>query len=114
MRQDACHELQQIQVAVDAAYQTILKDYGDAPQFVRKLTEAQQAWTTFRDAQLEAIFPNEDKQAEYGSAYNLCRCVVLTELTKHRLHELRRWVNGVKEGDLCRGSARLSERDEAD
>lgn len=114
MSQDACQEMEQIQGAVDAAYRQILNDYGENTQFTRKLTEAQQAWTAFRDAHVEAIYPEHDKQAEYGSTYKLCRCIALTELTKHRLQELRRWVVGVNEGDVCRGSARLSERDETD
>src|ERR1700746_284387 len=82
MNQDACAQYKQADHALNAAYPKILKDYPKDPQFLAKLKQAQRAWITFRDAQLEARFPKADKQSEYGSAYPTCRCSLLTELTE--------------------------------
>lgn len=36
--------------------------------------------------------------------YPMCRYMAVLELTKKRVEELRRWVDGVEEGDVCSGS----------
>lgn len=57
MNQDACAQYKQADQALNAAYNKILKDYAKDPQFLAKLKQAQRAWIAFRDAQLEARFP---------------------------------------------------------
>jgi len=114
MSQTACSQYKQVDEALNAAYTKILKDYAKDAQFVAKLKQAQRAWIAFRDAHVEARFPKADKQAEYGSAYPACRCTLLTELTEPRTKELKVWVDGIPEGDVCNGSvknARTSENE---
>jgi uncharacterized protein YecT (DUF1311 family) len=106
MNQDACAVFAQADDELNAVYRRILAEYATAPQFIQNLKNAQRAWVAFRDAHLEAIYPAPDKQAEYGSAYPLCRCLALAELTKVRVEELKGWLNGVPEGEVCRGSIR--------
>ena len=106
MNQDACAVFAQADGELNAVYRRILAEYPTAPQFTDKLKNAQRAWVAFRDAHLEAVYPAPDKQAEYGSAYPLCRCVALAELTRVRVEELKGWLNGVPEGEVCRGSIR--------
>jgi uncharacterized protein YecT (DUF1311 family) len=106
MNQDACAVLAQADEDLNALYRRILAEYASAPQFTEKLQDAQRAWVAFRDAHLEAVYPAPDKQAEYGSAYPLCRCLAMTELTQARLEDLKHWLTGVPEGEVCRGSVR--------
>ena len=77
---------------------------------MQKLKAAQKAWLAFRDAQLQAMYPAADKQAEYGSVYPTCRCAVLKELTEQRTRELKVWLDGIPEGEVCRGSVKTAAR----
>lgn len=73
-------------------YQDLLtKTKGDA-NGTRKLRDAQRAWVAFRDAQLEALYPAEDKQLEYGSIYPMCYASVAAAMTKERTAQLRRML----------------------
>lgn len=92
---------------LNQVYQQVIQRYGDRPEFVAKLQAAQRAWIKFRDAQVEAMYPAVDKQKEYGSVYPACAESVLRELTEARTIQLRRWLEGVDEGDACAGSIKL-------
>ena len=75
-----------------------------AQKFPDKLRNAQRAWLTFRDAELEAKFPFEDKQYHYGSVYPMCANLFLARRTQERIKHLREWLDGTEEGDTCAGS----------
>ncbi len=82
--------------AVDAElnrlYQELLsKNRGDE-NATKKLRDAQRAWVAFRDAQLQALYPVEDKQREYGSIYPMCYAEVAAAMTKERIAQLRRML----------------------
>jgi len=66
---------------------------------IAKLTKAQTAWKTYRDSQIEAMWPFPER-GQYGSVYPMCVGNELTKLTKARVVELRRMLNPV-EGDVC-------------
>ena len=76
---------------------------GDAA-FIAKFDLAQEAWRKFADAQIEMIFPAEDKSYEYGSVYPMCDCSDMAAIIRDRIKQLRPWtkpsVDG-DEGDLC-------------
>jgi uncharacterized protein YecT (DUF1311 family) len=73
-------------------YEDLLsKTKGDA-NATRKLRDAQRAWVAFRDAQLEALYPAQDKQREYGTIYPMCYAIVATAMTKERTAQLRRML----------------------
>ena len=88
-------------------YQLILRKYSTDPAFIAKLSSAQQAWLNFRDAELQAIYPREDKLASYGSVWPMCNLQERTRLTEERTKELRRWVKGIPEGNVCAGSIKF-------
>jgi len=73
-------------------YQDLLSKNKDDAGATKKLHEAQRAWIAFRDAQLEALYPAEDKQREYGSIYPMCYAIVATAMTKERTAQLRRML----------------------
>jgi uncharacterized protein YecT (DUF1311 family) len=73
-------------------YQQLLaKNKGDE-NATKKLRDAQRAWVAFRDAQLQALYPAEDKQREYGSIYPMCYAIVVTAMTKERTAQLRKML----------------------
>jgi uncharacterized protein YecT (DUF1311 family) len=111
MNQDNCAQYKQADQVLNTTYATVLKSYAQDAQFLAKFKQAQRAWIAFRDAQLEARFPKFNKQAEYGSAYPTCRCSLLGELTQQRSKELKVWVDGIPEGDVCNGSVKTAHAD---
>lgn len=103
MNAAACDAARKADVELNAVYQAVLKKSAGDKVFTAKLKAAQRAWLAFRDAELAARYPAEDK-SEYGSIFNLCWCNALTELTRRRTAQLMPWRDGVPEGDACLGS----------
>lgn len=104
MTADACSAYKKADLSLNDTYKKVLAGYANENVFLQKFKAAQRAWIAFRDAQLEALYPAADKQAEYGSMYSTCRCAALQELTEQRTKELQKWLDGVPEGETCRGS----------
>jgi uncharacterized protein YecT (DUF1311 family) len=102
--QDACARFQQADTLLNKTYNQVLTEYSKNAAFIRKLKIAQRAWIAYRDAQVEAVYPEPDKRAAYGSVYPMCRCIALAQLTTQRAAELKRWIDGIEEGDVCSGS----------
>jgi uncharacterized protein YecT (DUF1311 family) len=108
--EQACGQFHKADVALNETYSKILKEYTRDEQFIAKLKTAQRAWLVFRDAELEALYPKDNKQAEYGTVYPMCHCSELQFLTEARTKELKRWIDGTMEGDVCAGSLRIARR----
>jgi len=53
---------------LNKTYQQLLKKATGDPVALQKIRAAQKAWVAFRDAQIAALYPSEDKQ-QYGSAF---------------------------------------------
>ncbi|AGY58525.1 lysozyme inhibitor LprI family protein [Gloeobacter kilaueensis] len=104
----ACGEYQKADGQLNSVYQQIRRQYSGQKQFLDKLTRAERAWIAYRDAHLDSRFPSNNPQLEYGSVYPMCRCQELTQLTRERIQFLKRWVEGVPEGEVCSGSIRIS------
>jgi uncharacterized protein YecT (DUF1311 family) len=79
-------------------YQDLLSKTKVDANATTKLRHAQRAWVAFRDAQLEALYPAQDKQREYGTIYPMCYAIVATAMTKERTAQLRRML---QEKDPC-------------
>jgi len=109
MNRQACDQYRKADNELNAAYNQTLKIYKDDALFIEKFKEAQRAWIVFRDAEMEALYPEKDKQETYGSVFPMCHCSELTAITLQRTKELKRWVKGTKEGDVCSGSIRITD-----
>ena len=107
MNQQACGEYKKADAELNKVYQQVLRENKTDVVFARKLRNAQRAWVTYRDAHVESLYPSANPRFEYGSVYPMCYCEALTELTKKRTEELRRWIEGVEEGDVCSGSVKI-------
>ena len=102
----AAAEYKKADADLNKMYQKILAAYKDDPAFIKKLQTAQRSWISFRDAEIEAIFPSANKD-DYGSVYPMCRSNWLTKFTLQRTKELKRWIDGAQEGDVCCGSIHI-------
>ncbi len=105
--QDACAGLKQADALLNKNYNRVLSEYRKNALLLRKLKVAQRAWLVYRDAQIEALYPATKKRAEYGSVYPMCRCSALAALTTQRADELKKWIDGAEEGDVCSGSIKI-------
>jgi uncharacterized protein YecT (DUF1311 family) len=92
---------------LNSVYKQVLSEYKSNKLFIKKLRKAEQKWIAFRDAQMQALYPQADTPGYYGTVFPVCWESSLTELTKQRTETLQRWLDGVEEGDACRGSIRF-------
>jgi uncharacterized protein YecT (DUF1311 family) len=109
MERRACADYQAAEKELGDVYAAVLARYAQDREFVAKFKRAQQAWATYRDAELAALYPSKNKQAAYGSAYETCYCGEQREMTVRRTEALRQWLSGVEEGNVCAGSRRVAD-----
>jgi hypothetical protein len=62
----------------------------------------------FRNAELKVKYP-ETESGYYGSVYPMCVSIYLEKLTSERVKTLKGWIDGIEEGDVCRGSVKMNE-----
>ncbi len=105
--QEGCREYKQSETELNRVYTQILNEYKQDTVFTDKLKAAQRAWIAFRDAHLESLYPARDKMTQYGNIYPMCQCLAMKELTSRRVSELRKWLDGVPEGESCAGSVKI-------
>ena len=100
---EACAAYRKSDEKLNRIYQQVLEQHKADAAFIAKLKTAQRAWLAFKDAEMEAVYPVEDKQFEYGSVYPMCSCAEQTALVNQRIEQLSSWLTA-EEGDVCRGS----------
>jgi uncharacterized protein YecT (DUF1311 family) len=93
---------------LNAVYTAVLEQHKTNTKFLEKLKAAQRAWLKWRDAEMEAVYPEKDDPSYYGSSFPACWNTQLSNLTQERTRQLQKWLDGVEEGDVCSGSYPLS------
>ncbi len=107
---EASSEFQAADAEMNRVYKEILLLYKDNAQFIMNLRSAQRAWLKFRDAELEAHYPatpHENRHHLYGSVFPMCLANSKAALTRLRIEQLRVWLKGVEEGEVCAGSVKF-------
>ncbi len=113
LNRQSCAEYDKADTELNRIYQMVLREYKSDGLFVERIKQAQRAWIVYRDAHLESLFPlkpNDNPAQKYGSVYPVCRCNALARITRQRTTELKEWINGVEEGDVCAGSIKVREK----
>jgi uncharacterized protein YecT (DUF1311 family) len=93
MNKCADEEAKRADAELDRVYQNLLAHAAKNKEAVQKIMAAQRAWIAFRDAQIESVFPAQDKQAQYGSIYPLCALEMRADLTRQRTAMLNAMLN---------------------
>jgi len=93
---------------LNRVYKKVRAMYKNDPTFLSQLKTAQRAWIKFRDAHLDARYPLEEGMNNHSSAVRDCICYELATVTRARTKQLKEWVTGMEEGDVCSGSLRLT------
>jgi len=104
LNKSACDKYGNADKELNKIYKRILVEYKSNTTFIRKFKVAQKVWKNFRDAHIELIFPGKNKHFVYGSVFPMCNCIHLTNITIERIEQLKVWIDGIKEGDVCSGS----------
>lgn len=105
MNTKAKTEYENVDKELNQVYQAILQDYKSDTIFIKSMKEAQRQWVKYRDAQIKMKYPPYKDAGE--SALPMCRNYYLKELTTNRIKELKKWIDGVEEGDVCSGSIKI-------
>src|SRR5574341_1083599 len=92
LEKKACAELEKADKELNKVYKKILTEYKNDKLFLEKLKKAQKAWLAYRDAHVESIYPEPDTSLKYGSAYGMCYCKTITDLTRQRTKMLKQWA----------------------
>jgi uncharacterized protein YecT (DUF1311 family) len=69
-------------------YRTLLQKTTDTTT-ATKIKVSERAWIAYRDAYLDAMYPAENKQAEYGSAYPMEIALLRAKLTQIQIAALK-------------------------
>lgn len=93
---------------LNAVYKAVLDQHKTNTKFLEKLKAAQRAWLKWRDAEMEAVYPEKDDPSYYGSSFPACWSTQLSSFTQERTRQLQKWLDGMEEGDVCSGSYPLS------
>ena len=101
----ACAQYQKADDSLNNAYKQILSKYKDDGVFINQFVTAQKKWVGFRDAYVASVFVPQYKDT-YGSVFPMCQCYLMEQITTDRVKQLRVWLDGVAEGDVCIGSVK--------
>lgn len=100
MNQCAAAEEKNSEAELNRVYEQLLSRASD-PLYRKKVEAAQKAWIAYRDAELEAKYPADDKRGHYGSIYPMCFANDRTDLTRQRIQELNALLHS--SDDSCGG-----------
>jgi uncharacterized protein YecT (DUF1311 family) len=87
----ADREADQAEKEMDATLQLVEQRRASDVALIKATKRAQAEWLKFRTAELGALFPEGEKQAAYGSMYDMCHAQQRERLAKPRTAELRLW-----------------------
>lgn len=85
----ASEEFKRADIELNRIYQQLLKKAAGDKLATTKIKWAEQTWIVYRDAYLEAMYPAEDKQGEYGSIYPMEWALAKAKLTKAQTGALK-------------------------
>jgi uncharacterized protein YecT (DUF1311 family) len=84
----AGEEAKRSDAELNAVYQKLLLQAAGQQNAVAKITAAERAWITYRDAYIEAMLPAENKQAEYGTIHPSEVSLLRAKLTRLQITAL--------------------------
>jgi uncharacterized protein YecT (DUF1311 family) len=106
MNQDANDKYKKADLELSTIYKRILVEYKEDTGFINNLKVSERIWISFRDAELKVKYPNSDTRW-YGSVFPMCAAIYLEQLTRDRINNLKIWIEGIEEGDVCIGSVHM-------
>lgn len=106
LNKTACEQLKKADDALNNVYQQVIARYKEDRVFINQFTTAQKKWIAFRDAYVASMYIPQYTES-YGSVLPMCQCYMLERVTLDRIKQLKVWLDGVTEGDVCMGSVKI-------
>jgi len=89
---------------LENTYNLLLSLYKDDPVFIDRLKESQANWLKYKESQITMKYPHSAEPRYYGSVFPMCNHSYSARITSARILELKEWLNGTEEGEVCSGS----------
>lgn len=89
MNKCAAREYQRADAELNDVYRQLLKTVENDKLATTKIKWAEQTWIVYRDAYLEAMYPEKDKQTNYGSIFPMEYAEFKTKLTRQQMEALK-------------------------
>jgi len=102
MEMNACatQEADRVDADLNGIYHKVLAAAAGDQSAVAKIKTAEKAWIVYRDAYMDAMYPADDKQAEYGSIYPMEEELLRAKLTQRQVVALSElWKQYRTQGD---------------
>jgi len=84
----ASDEAKRLDIELNNVYTKLLAALSDDQNAATKAKAAQRAWIAYRDAYIDAMYPDEDKQAAYGTIYPMEVDLLRARLTREQITAL--------------------------
>lgn len=97
-------EFQRADRRLNAIYRRIRRDNQRNRSFLIKLRDAERAWLKYRDAQLDAFYPQYREADRCNSDYAIAYYLEKAHLTWERVKQLKEWIRNYREDLVGMGS----------
>jgi uncharacterized protein YecT (DUF1311 family) len=88
----ASEEAARADTELNSVYQRLLSKAERVPGASEKIKDSEKAWIKYRDAYIEAMYPEEDKQAAYGTVYPMEVDLLIATLTRKHTEEIQNMI----------------------
>lgn len=89
MTKCAGEEMSRLDAQRDALYQQVLRAAQGNPRALAKIKTAERGWHSYRAAYMDAMYPENGKQANYGSTYPMNAALAAADLTRAHVKALK-------------------------
>jgi uncharacterized protein YecT (DUF1311 family) len=88
---NACanQEAARVDASLNDVYHRLLTKVSGQKEAAAKIKAAENAWISYRDAYMEAMYPANDKKSEYGSIYPMEANLLRAKLTQRQIIALK-------------------------
>jgi uncharacterized protein YecT (DUF1311 family) len=93
LNQCASDEAKRADTELNTKYKNFLTQIAGDTLAVTKLKVAERAWLRYRDAYLDATYPAQNKQANYGTEYPMDVNLLRAKLTREHVAALTDLIN---------------------
>jgi uncharacterized protein YecT (DUF1311 family) len=100
MTSSACASARNLEAQLVELYTHARTMFSGDELALAALTQSQEAWVRFKDAQVHFLYHDADKPGACGSALSMCSCQSQSQLLSARMEELRTILQDRHE-DVC-------------
>jgi uncharacterized protein YecT (DUF1311 family) len=91
MEMNSCanEEAARVDSELNSVYRKLLSQTTSQPGATAKIKSVEKAWIAYRDAYIDAMYPSNDKLAEYGSVYPMEVELLRAKLTNRQVKAVK-------------------------